>query len=859
MRTRIFLISFICAILISLSSVGQTQVIAPNPISAQIPQEILAGVVGKYISMIQQYQYLVSQGQKPESAVSMRIAASLDLSGLGLEGEEILDPALKDISKMAFWVNANIFGRQPYNFAVDLAGSFGNIKFLNSDNGALLASFDEGIFSNIPLSSIKDTAGEISPVELPDLPMSAEEIQQLTIILLAGLAGVDTEYEGLLPTPKGMAHVVKLIPLEDMVLTLWILDRTWDLCKVEFYDVQDGIVASMNIDKIELVTVVPDSEFILDTSMLSEVTYDSMIGILGLKIIAVAANGIPVVSDLYTSSPEVLQGQKIQVISNAFDSKDEESELTPLFEYRSPDGVWQTLEAKYVGATPLGNWQANFAPSVDGMPGIYSFKVSYTDKSGNVSEFFELKNAVEVMPVLPRIVKTMPADREQNVSVLSTIAITFSQKMNEESAESAFSLIDSSGATVEGSFEWSDNFVTFKPSQSLNYGQTYVFKISGSAMASNGALLDTNGNGVAEGSPKDDLSARFTLEAYPTLAIDLQKTSKEITKGDIVTLKVMAESMSELSSFAFEVKFDPTILKVFKVDRTSFADWRPRPKDIGEHDIWSPVIIDNDNGKIILAVSKTRDTGVSGSGALATIIFDAINEGESTISFDNVSLSNIFEQAIQPAFRDVKVVVKDFGLYDLNKDGIVNILDFIEMRPDGQADVNNDGVIDVLDIVAAMGSGINIGIWDVNGDGIVDIQDFIIVRTENGAELDTNGDGVVDILDIVYLLNGSLLSPMAPLASDLGISYPNPCNPEAWIPFKLADGADVSVKIFNSRGQLVKNIDLGYRNPGIYVAKSSSAYWDGMNENGEKVPSGIYFYNIKAGNFTATKKMIVLK
>jgi len=862
MRAKILLLFLVCAIFISVSGVGHTQVIAPKPalISSQLPMEILAGLIGKYIAMMQQYEYLISQGQNPESAISMRVAGSIDISALGVDVGEIVDPTLLDISKMVFWINANIFAKQPSSVAVDLGGSFGNVKILNTDKGAILASYDEGIYSVLPMSYFTNIISDQLPIGVgTDVPMSTEELQQLTLLVLAELVNLDIQYEGLMPTPRGIAHVVKLEPMEGIILTLWVLDRTWDLCKIEFVDVQDGIMGTVDIDKIELVSVVPGSEFEIDMSALSEIDYESMILILGLKVASVAFSGVPVVSDLYVTSAKMLQGQKVKIISNAFDSEDEESELIPLLEYKTADGVWMPLEMSYVGTSPLGRWQAEFSISLDEMPGIYDFRVSYTDRFGNTSEAYDLPNAVEVVAVPPRVVNTVPSNGDLNVPASSSVAITFNQKMNEESVKTSFSMTDSSGNSIEGSFGWMDNSITFTPSQELSYSRVYTVKILGSAMGSNGASLDANGDGIASGSPQDDFVVRFTVEAYPTIAATLVRPGKDILKGDLFVVKIMAESMSDLISFALEVKFDPTILQVYKVDRATFSEWRPRPKFIGEHDLWAPVMIDNENGKITLVVNKTRDVGISGTGALATIAFNAIGVGDSTIGFENTLITSIPETTMQPALRDAKVGVRNFRLYDLNKDGIVNILDFVEMKPNGDADVNGDGVVDVLDIVAAMNSGRDLGIWDANGDGVVDIKDFIIISANDGNDPDANGDGVIDILDIVYLLNGAKASPMQPLVNSLGVSYPNPCNPEAWIPFKLAEGSDVAVKIFSSSGQLVKEIDLGYRNPGNYITRSSAVYWDGMNKYGEKVPSGIYFYNIKAGSFTATKKMIVLK
>jgi hypothetical protein len=341
--------------------------------------------------------------------------------------------------------------------------------------------------------------------------------------------------------------------------------------------------------------------------------------------------------------------------------------------------------------------------------------------------------------------------------------------------------------------------------------------------------------------------------------VQLRPVSKDVIKGSIVVADVMAEDISDLGSFTFDVIFDPTIIKIMKVEQAIFANWRPRPKDIGESDVWIPVIIDNDNGKATIAISKTRDVGVTGSGVLATITFEAISAGESSINFQNVSLKNIFGDNINYVSRDANLLVLDSALYDVNKDGVVDILDFIKTKPEGGADVNGDGVIDILDIVASMGSGQNSGIYDTNGDGIVNILDFIKIESDLGINPDINNDGVVDILDIVSMLNGAKGAPALNLVNELGASFPNPTNPEAWIPFKLADGSDVVVRIYNTRGQLVRTLDLGYRLPGRYTTEATAAHWDGKDENGQRISSGVYFYNIKAGNFTATRKLIVLQ
>ena len=88
---------------------------------------------------------------------------------------------------------------------------------------------------------------------------------------------------------------------------------------------------------------------------------------------------------------------------------------------------------------------------------------------------------------------------------------------------------------------------------------------------------------------------------------------------------------------------------------------------------------------------------------------------------------------------------------------------------------------------------------------------------------------------------------------------PNPFNPETWIPYQLAEDVDVTIEIYGVSGQLIRALDLGYRPAGLNTDRVKAAYWDGTNEAGEQVSSGIYFYTIKAGGFTAMKKMLVVR
>ena len=90
-------------------------------------------------------------------------------------------------------------------------------------------------------------------------------------------------------------------------------------------------------------------------------------------------------------------------------------------------------------------------------------------------------------------------------------------------------------------------------------------------------------------------------------------------------------------------------------------------------------------------------------------------------------------------------------------------------------------------------------------------------------------------------------------------NYPNPFNPETWIPYQLAETADVSIKIYDISGRLVRTLSVGFKPVGYYLTRERAAYWDGRNETGESVSSGVYFLRFVAGNFTATQRLVIVK
>ncbi len=169
---------------------------------------------------------------------------------------------------------------------------------------------------------------------------------------------------------------------------------------------------------------------------------------------------------------------------------------------------------------------------------------------------------------------------------------------------------------------------------------------------------------------------------------------------------------------------------------------------------------------------------------------------------------------------------------------------------------------------------------DVNGDGRVTVDDLILVAAFYGQTaqtapeefviIDVNGDGVVDIDDLIAVANAledaddiaaapQILESFLPRETILLANYPNPFNPETWIPYQLAQPADVRITIYAANGAPVRTLDVGYQTAGLYLNRSGAAYWDGKNAYGQPVSSGVYFYTLTARDFAATRKMLILK
>ena len=209
-----------------------------------------------------------------------------------------------------------------------------------------------------------------------------------------------------------------------------------------------------------------------------------------------------------------------------------------------------------------------------------------------------------------------------------------------------------------------------------------------------------------------------------------------------------------------------------------------------------------------------------------------------------------------------------YSRYDINEDGAVNNADTravaAAVGQSGNAitnprtDVDGSGTVDVTDLILVLGNldddvaapaiGVDVKALDIDFDRV---QEQIEVLLASGDR------SIAAQRALLYLQH--LLASARPDETVLLANYPNPFNPETWIPYHLAESTDVKVNIYNAQGTLVRELTLGHQSAGYYTSRSRAAYWDGRNALGERVASGIYFYQLETDEMSPLRKMVILK
>ena len=368
-------------------------------------------------------------------------------------------------------------------------------------------------------------------------------------------------------------------------------------------------------------------------------------------------------------------------------------------------------------------------------------------------------------------------------------------------------------------------------------------------------IITVGGPSTASTSTSDASDTGFSLSTDGT----------PVPFGDPFTLRLSAEKIVDLAGWQTDITFDPNVLEAVEVNEGDFL------KTGGEGTFFLRGTIDNQKGKITQISSARLSGGVNGTGTLLTVTFTAKAVAETRIRLSNLHAGDSSTAAIPLNVPELVITVdrRAFPAWDVNQDGQVNVLDLIAVAQhlgtaasaNSQADVNGDRTINVLDLIAvAQHLGESSTSAAPSSVAIVDSLELLDPATIQTwiAQAQIEDDGSIAFRQAIANLE-QLLALFIPEETALLHNYPNPFNPETWIPYRLSEPAEATFRIYSASGVLVRTLALGYQPAGIYEYRSRAAYWDGKNDVGEPVASGIYFYTLIAGDFAATRKMLIMK
>ncbi len=343
----------------------------------------------------------------------------------------------------------------------------------------------------------------------------------------------------------------------------------------------------------------------------------------------------------------------------------------------------------------------------------------------------------------------------------------------------------------------------------------------------------------------------------------LSSTTTNVLIGDRFTVDLNAEHVADLAGWQVDIAFDPTHLEAVEVHEGDFL------KTGGETTFFQKGTINNRLGKITgLSAARISEVGVKGTGTLSSVTFVAKASGETHVTLSDFEFGSATGTAIPTAAPNITITVGEYPAWDVNQDGRVSILDMIRVAQqfgepaaaNAEVDVNDDGLINIQDLILiAQHLGESTGAASptmLAMDNIEHLNPAVVQAWIDQARLEDDGS-VAFREGIAYLQ--SLLSLLVPEETTLLANYPNPFNPETWIPYQLANPSGVTITIYDTRGAVVRHLNLGHQHAGYYTDRSRAAYWDGRNDVGERVASGTYFYQLQVGDLSYLRKMVILK
>ena len=402
-----------------------------------------------------------------------------------------------------------------------------------------------------------------------------------------------------------------------------------------------------------------------------------------------------------------------------------------------------------------------------------------------------------------------------------------------------------------------------------------ISDISGVSELINLAQLEFGGSNLSDLSPLTNLTNLTILWLYGNNISDLSPLVANTGLGSRDTVYVQSNPLSyqsihthipDLQSRGVTVEFDnrphAALLKISGDNQNGAPLVR----------LSQPFVVEaqDTKGSALVGIS-VRFAVTAGGGTLNTTITrtDTNGRAQSTLTLG----PNLGTNTVSVSATGIKAPVTFYAISDTEAPPII-------------ADVNNDGSVNVLDLIVITSNfdtkGTNLAA-DVNRDGVVNILDLVLVAGmfDEAAAAPSAHPQVPETLTAVevqgwltdaralevrdpimkrgFMVLEQLLAALTPSETELLANYPNPFNPETWIPYRLAEDANVTLTIYDGGGRVVRTLNVGHRIASVYENRSKAIYWNGKNGLGEQVASGVYFYLLTAGDYSATRRMVILK
>ena len=357
-----------------------------------------------------------------------------------------------------------------------------------------------------------------------------------------------------------------------------------------------------------------------------------------------------------------------------------------------------------------------------------------------------------------------------------------------------------------------------------------------------------DGQTLASGSSDDTI--RFWELPSTQVGITPSPVESPIIDAQLVVNVNIVEGQN-VGGHQVTVGFDETALRYVE---SANGDYLPAGA------FFAPPVVDGNH----VTLGATSLAGASnGNGTLATLTFEVIDVKESLLALSDVILTDSDGELLPYLATGGLVIEPPHVREDVNRDKAVNIQDLVQVAAhlnqdwDGKEDVNQDGIVNIVDLVLVAGALGNAAAAPSTYPQALTMLNATDVQQWLFQAQSLNLTDATEQRGILFL--EQLLTALTPKETALLQSYPNPFNPETWIPYQLSEPADVTLRIYAVDGTVVRTLALGHQSVGVYQGKSRAAYWDGKNGVGESVASGVYFYTLTSGKFTATRKMLMRK